>query len=181
MSYDGANPKPVRAGGTGVATLTGLAIGNGTSAFTATTFTPATAFTPAFALATPGDSAWTYSSQLGRYCRIGPIVYFNAQIVWTNFTNTTGSGTWQLNLPVTSGAFASCGQVKISGSGINAGAETANLPANFLGVVGNAASTIVLSVEEGGVGNAANALFNLTVTQVKTTGTMNVSGFYFAA
>lgn len=161
--------------------LTGLVVGNNNSAFTTTTFTTAASFTPAFSLATPGDSAWTYTVQLGRYTQIGAIVYFMAQITWTNFANTTGSGNWQLNLPVTSGAFAMTGQVAISGSGVDASAETANLPANFLGVVGNAASVVVLSVEEGGVGNAANALFNLTVSQVKTAGTMNISGFYFAA
>lgn len=161
--------------------LTGLIVGNTNSAFTTTTFVTAAAFTPAFSLSTPGDSAWTYSSQLGRYMQVGQVVYFTAQLVWTNFTNATGSGTWRVNLPVTSGAFTITGQVAISGSGIDASAETANLPANFLGVVGSGASVVILSVEEGGVGNAANALFNLTVTQVKAAGTMNISGFYFAA
>lgn len=174
-------PVPVANGGTGAATLTGLVTGNGTSAMTAQTFTAATEFTPAFSLATAGDSAWTYSSRIGRYTQIGQVVFFSAQLVVSNFTNTTGSGNWQLNLPVTSGAFAICGQVAISGSGVDASAQTANLPANFLGVVGNAQSVVVLSVEEGGTGNAASALFNLTVSQVKTSGTYNVSGWYFAA
>lgn len=161
--------------------LTGIILGNGASAFTTTNFTAAGSFTPAFSLATPGDSAWTYTSQLGRFTRIGSMIFFVAELVWTNFANTTGSGNWQLNLPVTSGAFARTGHVHISGSGVNAGAETANLPSNFVGEVGNAQNIVVLSVEEGGVGNAANALFNLTVTQVKTSGTMTVTGMYFAA
>lgn len=161
--------------------LTGLVVGNTNSAFTTTTFTTATAFTPAFSLGTPGDSAWTYSTQFGRYTRVGAIVYFVAEVVWTNFTNTTGSGNWQLNIPVTSGAFTRSGHVHISGSGIDAAAETANLPVNFVCEVGSGVSNIVLSVEEGGVGNAANALFDLTVSQVKTSGTMTVSGWYFAA
>lgn len=161
--------------------LTGLVLGNTNTAFTTTTFTAAGAFTPAFALGTPGDSAWTYSSRLGRYTQIGSLVFFIAELVWSNFTNTTGSGTWQLNLPVTAGAFARAGQVQISGSGVDASAETANLPANFTGEIGTGATTVVLSVEEGGIGNAANALFNLTVSQVKTAGTMTITGWYFAA
>jgi hypothetical protein len=161
--------------------LTGIVLGNTNSAFTTTTFTAAASFVPAFSLGTPGDSAWTYSAQLGRYTRMGAIVYFHARIVWSNFTNTTGSGNWQLNIPVASGAFTSTGQIMVSGSGVDASAETANLPANFTGVIGSGASIVALAVEEGGVGNAANALFTLTVSQVKTAGTMNVSGWYFAA
>jgi hypothetical protein len=161
--------------------LTGLVVGNGASAFTTTTYTPAGAFTPAFALATPGDSAWTYSAQFGRYNRVGAIVYFTATLTWTNFTNSTGSGTWQVNLPVAAGAFVNAGQVAISGSGINAGAQTAALPANFLGVVTTGATSMILSVELGGAANATSSIFNLTVTQVLTTGTLNITGFYFAA
>lgn len=161
--------------------LTGLVLGNTNSAFTATSFTAAGAFTPAFSLATAGDSAWTYSSRVGRYTQIGSLVFFIAELVVSGFTNTTGSGNWQLNLPVASGAFARTGHIHISGSGVDASAETANLPANFVGEIGSGASVVVLSVEEGGIGNAANALFNLTVSQVKTTGTYTVSGWYFAA
>lgn len=161
--------------------LTGIVLGNTNSAFTTTTFTAATSFVPAFALGTPGDSAWTYSSRVGRYTQIGAVVYFTAQLVWSNFTNSTGSGTWQLNLPVAADAIAFTGHIHISGSGIDANAETANLPANFTGEIGTGATTVILSVEEGGIANAANALFNLTVTQVLTAGTMNVSGWYFAA
>ena len=161
--------------------LTGLVLGNTNSAFTATSYTAAGAFTPAFSLGTPGDSAWTYSSRVGRYTQLGAVVFFVAELVVSGFTNSTGSGNWQLNLPVTAGAFARCGLIHISGSGVDASAETANLPANFVAEVGTGATVVVLSVEEGGVGNAANALFNLTVSQVKTAGTYTISGWYFAA
>lgn len=161
--------------------LTGLVVGNTNSAFTATTFTAATSWTPAFSLATAGDSAWTYSTQFGRYTELGAVVYFTAEIVWTNFTNSTGSGVWRVSLPVAAGAFTLPGQIQINGSGINAGAQTANLPANFYGKIASGASVCTLSVQEGGVGNASSSSFDLTVTQVQTSGTLTISGFYFAA
>lgn len=161
--------------------LSGIVLGNTNSAFTSTPFTAAGTFTPAFALATPGNATWTYSSQFGRYTQIGSIVYFAAQLVWSNFTNSTGSGTWQVNLPVTAGAFSSAGIISIAGSGIDANAQTSNLPANFLGVVGSGATSMVLSVQEGGTTNSSSALFALTLAQVLTTGTLNISGFYFAS
>lgn len=163
--------------------LTGIVLGNGASAFTTTSFHAAAAFTPAFALSTPGDSAWTYTgaSTVGRYTQLGSMVFFVARLVWTNFTNSTGSGTWQVNLPVTSGAFAYAGSFQIAGSGVDAAAQTANLPANFCGNVASSVSTAVLSVELGGVGNATNSLFSLTVNQVLTTGDMQITGWYFAS
>ena len=161
--------------------LTGIILGNTNSAFTATTFTTAASFTPVFSLATAGDSAWTYTTQFGRYTQMGAVVYFSAQISWSNFTNSTGSGVWRVNLPVTAGGFTLAGQIAISGSGIDASAETANLPANFYGKIGSAASVCVMSVQEGGIGNATAASFDLTVSQVKTSGTLTISGFYFAA
>jgi len=161
--------------------LTGLVLGNTNSAFTATTYTAATSWTPAFSLATAGDSAWTYSTQFGRYTQLGAIVYFTASVTWTNFANTTGSGVWRISLPVAAGAFTLPGQIQINGSGIDASAETTRLPANLYGKIATGASVCTLSLQEGGVGNAASASFDLTVTQVKTSGTLTVSGFYFAA
>jgi hypothetical protein len=161
--------------------LTGLVLGNTNSAFTATSYTAAGSFTPAFSLTAAGDSAWTYSAQNGRYTRLGAVVYFVAELVWTNFTNSTGSGNWFVNLPVTAGAFAVAGQVAISGSGIDMNAETLNLPANFLGVIGTGATKVLIACQEGGSTNSSSAIFNTTVAQVLTTGTLNISGFYFAA
>ncbi len=161
--------------------LTGLVLGNTNSAFTATSYTAAGSFTPAFALGTPGDSAWTYTTQLGRFSRMGQVVYFVAELAWNAFSNSTGSGTWQLNLPVTTGAFARTGHAHISGSGIDISAEATNFPVNFVSELGNAQTTMVLSAEEQGAVQAASALFSLTVSQVKTAGTMTVSGWYFAA
>lgn len=161
--------------------LSGLIVGNNNSAFTTASFTSATSFTPAFSLATPGDATWTYSTQFGRYAQIGNLVFFAASVTWSNFANTTGSGTWRISLPAAAGAFTLPGQIFVNGSGIDASAETANLPANFYGKIATGANVCVLSVQEGGVGNAAAASFDLTVTQVKTAGTLTVSGWYFAS
>lgn len=161
--------------------LTGLVVGNTNSAFTATTYTAATSYTPAFSLATAGDSAWTYTTQFGHYTQLGSVVYFTASVTWTNFTNTTGSGVWRISLPVAAGALTLPGQIQINGSGVDASAETANLPANLYGKIASGASVCALSIQEGGVGNATSASFDLTVTQVKTSGTLTVSGFYFTA
>lgn len=169
-------------GGTGAATLTGLLVGNGTSAVTVDGYSAAAAYTPAFSLATAGDSAWTYTgTPFGRWQRLGALVYFQAQLVWSAFANTTGAGVWRVSLPAAAGAFTQPGQVFVSGSGIDASAETANLPANFFGSISTGASVAVLSVQEGGVGNATSAVFQLTVSQVKSAGTLNISGYYFAA
>lgn len=181
-SADGAyGTLGVAGGGTGAVTLTGLALGSGTSAFTGVTYTAATSYTPAFSLATAGDSAWTYSTQFGRYTQIGAVVYFSASLTWSNFANTTGSGVWRVSLPVAAGAFTLPGQVAINGTGVDASAQTANLPANLYGKIATGASVVTISLQEGGVGNATAASFDLTVTQVKTAGTLTISGFYFAA
>jgi hypothetical protein len=161
--------------------LTGLVLGNTNSAFTATSFVAAAAFTPAFSLGTPGDATWTYSSRVGRYTQLGSVVFFVAELVWSAFTNATGSGNWQLNIPVVSGAFARAGQVNISGSGIDISGEATNFPVNFVGEIGSGVSLVVLSAQEQGAVQAASALFSLTVTQVKSTGTLTASGFYFAS
>lgn len=142
----------------------------------------AASYVPAFSLATAGDSAWTYTgTPFGRFIQVGPVVYFTASITWSAFANTTGSGVWSVSLPAAAGAFALPGQIAIQGSGIDASAETANLPANFYGKIATGASVCTLSVQEGGVGNATAASFDLTVTQVKSAGTLTISGFYFVA
>lgn len=154
----------------------------GTNGSGVPSFSVAASYVPAFSLATAGDSAWTYTgTPFGRFIQVGPVVYFSASITWSAFSNTTGSGVWRVSLPAAAGAFVLPGQIAIQGSGINAGAETANLPANFYGKIASGASVCTLSVQEGGTGNAAAASFDLTVTQVASAGTLTISGFYFVA
>lgn len=59
-------------------------------------------FTPTITCATVGNLSVTYSTQVGRYTRIGNRVMFNASIVTSAFTHTTASGGLRLGgLPFT--------------------------------------------------------------------------------
>jgi hypothetical protein len=49
-------------------------------------------WTPTLALQTPGDSAFTYTTQLGFYTKVGRIVTVSAAITVSNFSNSTGTG-----------------------------------------------------------------------------------------
>lgn len=163
--------------------LTGLVVGNTNSAFTATTFTAAGSWTPAFSLGTPGDSAWTYSARFGRYTQIGGMVYFSAQLTWSAFSNTTGSGNWQVSLPVAAGAFTSPGSMVIyATSGVKA------MPTNsieMIGTIASAASIGVISVPTNSKvavdGTGVAGVTNLVLANVDSTGVVTISGFYFAA
>jgi hypothetical protein len=162
-------------GGTGATTLTGLLVGNGTSAVTVDGYTAAASWTPAFSLATAGTSAWTYSSQFGRYCRLGPVIYFTAQLVWTSYSLGTGSGNWQVSLPAAAGAFTQPGVVVVSGTGI--GANTADV--EFFGTIASGASIALISYTRNTAGTVSSAVY--AAAAVAYTGTMNIQGYYFAA
>ena len=141
------------------------------------------AYVPAFSLSSPGTSLWTYSSQFGRYARVGGIVYFTAQLVTSAFAVGTGSGTWLINLPVAAGAYASPGIIQVTGVGLDITGETANLPLNFIATIGSGASVATLSAEEGGAANASSDIYNMVAADATASAvaTINVSGFYFAA
>ena len=85
-------PWPVKQGGTGVSTLTGLALGSGTAAFTAVSYTAATAWTPVlqFGGATTGI---TYAVQRGSYQQIGNVVFFRFFISLSSKGSATGVAT----------------------------------------------------------------------------------------
>jgi len=87
-------------GGTGVATLTGLALGSGTSAFSGVTYVAATTFTPVlqFGGATTGI---TYTTQYGKYQRVGNCVTFDIYILLAGAGSASGAATIT-GLPVTS-------------------------------------------------------------------------------
>lgn len=62
-------------------------------------------FTPSITFATPGNLSVTYSTQEGKYTRIGNIVFFRLQIITSAFTHTTASGNLRISgLPFTVGA-----------------------------------------------------------------------------
>lgn len=59
-------------------------------------------FTPNITFATPGDLSVTHSTELGRYTKIGNIVFFTARVITSVWTHTTASGTFRLTgLPFT--------------------------------------------------------------------------------
>lgn len=100
MSYEGPHPFPVPSGGTGVATLTGLALGSGTSAFTGVSYVQATTFTPVLQFG-GANVGITYSQQYGKYQRVGNCVTFDLSLTLTSKGSSTGIATIT-GLPVTS-------------------------------------------------------------------------------
>ena len=66
----------------------------------------ATSWTPTVTFATPGDFSPTYAEQMGRYTRVGNIVFYALRLQFTTNAYTTASGIFRINgLPVTSAAF----------------------------------------------------------------------------
>ncbi|HKY45374.1 MAG TPA: hypothetical protein VJM50_19940 [Pyrinomonadaceae bacterium] len=62
------------------------------------------AWTPAVTFATPGNLSVAYTTQAGRYTKIGRMVHASFQIVTSSFTHTTASGNLQLTgFPFTNG------------------------------------------------------------------------------
>ena len=79
-------------GGTGVDTLTGLALGSGTSNFTAVTYVPITSFTPVLNCG-GSPTGITYSTQSGYYQQIGNVVYFGIELILSSKGSESGSAT----------------------------------------------------------------------------------------
>lgn len=75
------------------------------------------AWTPVLTFATPGDLSVAYTTQLGRYTRIGNMVTLSGSLLTSTFTHTTASGNLQITgTPFASGAgFTSVGQLRWSG------------------------------------------------------------------
>jgi hypothetical protein len=101
---------PVANGGTGVATLTGLALGSGTSNFTGVTYVPKTAWVPSIEFA-GGSTGITYASQVGAYTRIGDYVFLSGDILLTS--KGTDTGQLQINLPITATGYRSIGAASL--------------------------------------------------------------------
>jgi hypothetical protein len=56
-------------------------------------------WTPLITLATQGDLAITYTSNVGSYVRTGKIINFTMSFVIDTISNSTGSGNWHFSLP----------------------------------------------------------------------------------
>lgn len=84
------SPVSVANGGTGLTTLTGLALGSGTSALTGVTYVPLTSFTPSLTFGGASTDI-TYDHRTGYYIRIGSLVYYKIDIQLTDNGTATGS------------------------------------------------------------------------------------------
>lgn len=102
-------------------------------------------FTPALTAATPGDLSITYSTQIGRYTKIGNTVHISIDLESSAFTHTTASGSWRVTgLPFTSANVSNQHHVMATGySGITKASYT-----SFYGRIFSN-STIVLLVASG--------------------------------
>lgn len=160
----------VAGGGTGVATLTGLALGSGTSAFTGVTYTQTT-FTPVLS-GTGTAGTPTYTRQIGYYTQIGNFVWININISWSAAGGATGN--WQITgLPLTSknttGLFWPLSAVWGGDTNTLASGSGA-LPAQLLGP--NATSFVLTYY-----GQAAGNINNLAVSGFSS-GSVAIQGFY---
>jgi hypothetical protein len=81
---------------------TGVARRTGTDAFELLTYVTTTSFTPSL-LFGGLSTGITYTDQLGRYARFGPLVFFQIRLVLTSKGSATGSATIS-GLPVTAAA-----------------------------------------------------------------------------
>lgn len=94
----------VAQGGTGAATAAAARTSLGLGAAATQTYVEGT-WTPALALGTPGTSAFTYTTQIGTYTRVGNLVTVQFRIDVSIFTVGTGSGNLTITgLPVTAAA-----------------------------------------------------------------------------
>lgn len=169
-SADGAyGVAGVNGGGTGVATLTGLALGSGTSNFTGVTYTPVTAWTPNLQI-NGSSTGITYSpAPTGFYQQIGSMVYFNANINLSSKGASTGNVTIS-NLPISSGPNGLDNFVSI----IPASVTFSTTNTTLYGVCGT--SSTVLSLNQTGTGLTPGPLVN---TNLANNSSLLITGFYF--
>lgn len=127
-------------------------------------------FTPAITFDTAGDLSVTYSTQVGRYSKVGRLVFFDITLVTSAFTHTTASGNLRITgLPFTVGAtYSPLG--KMEWQGITKASYT-DMAARLV-----AGQTYALVIGSGsGVANSA-----VTATNMPTGGSVRlvVSGCY---
>ena len=156
-------------GGTGVKTLTGLALGSGTGVLTGVSYTPVTSWTPNIQI-NGSSTGITYTTQLGTYQVIGNMVYISFSIALSNKGSSTGSVTIS-NLPVSAGSISYL--VDIIPICSFSGWTLANY--TTMGMFFNNTSTVGNFIVSGS-GQADGDVTNSTITN---TFTVNGSGFYF--
>ena len=158
----------VAGGGTGVATLTGLALASGTSAFTGVTYTAVTSWTPNLQI-NGSSTGITYTTQVGYYQQIGNMVYISFIIILSSKGASVGAVSIS-NLPVSTGtngnsfamATAYWNQVTMVGY-------------STIGMYFNTSSTVGNFIQSGtGVADG-----NLANTNISNTFSIAGNGFYF--
>lgn len=133
-------------------------------------------FTPTLTCATPGNLSVTYggaSNQVGRYTRIGNMVFYQIFVGTTAFTHTTASGDLRITgLPFTVGNYTqNYGTGAMAVNGLTKAGYT-----NFAGYT--VLNTTTLSIIASGSG-VANAIVQITDLPTGGTPAFRVSGFYF--
>lgn len=133
-------------------------------------------FTPTLTCATPGNLSVTYggaSNQVGRYTRIGNVVFYQIFLGTTAFTHTTASGNLRIaGLPFTVlNATQNAAPGAMTVSGLTKAGYT-----NFVAIPNLNNTFLQVSASGSGVANAA-----VQITDLPTGGTPNfyISGFYF--
>lgn len=82
-----------------------------TTTFKVTTIFATGTWTPVFALATPGTSSFTYTSQVGTYTKIGNTVSVSATLLCSASSAGTGTGNLSVSLPFAVGSAAYSGSI----------------------------------------------------------------------
>ncbi len=144
----------------GVASATSITFGGGTL----NTYAENTSWTPVLTFVTPGDVSVSYSTQTGKYSRIGNIVVAEFVLVCTP-TYTTAAGNLNISgLPFTIGS-AAYGSVHFQSSTFPAGTTS-------LFLRGSAGGTVILI----GASGSAVAVAFMSVTQLLTGVAVNIQG-----
>ena len=117
-------------------------------------------FTPVVSGSTTAGTG-TYTTQLGRYTRIGNRVFYTVNIVWSGHT---GTGTLRISLPLTSNAIASNNPIS---SILSSGLTFTNTP---VGITPTASSLILVRENKPGAAMAD--------IPIQATGTVIISGVY---
>lgn len=144
----------------------------GTDATVLENYTEST-WTPEITPTTGSFTTLTYTTQTGKYTRIGNVVYYSAYIAINAFTIGTGSGSARFSLPVAVlNATAANATGTIFMSGVDLGASTRSLA--FFPATNTTIGTIYETQDDGAV----------TTTQCSALAagdTIAYAGFYFAA
>lgn len=133
-------------------------------------------YTPALTFATNGDAAFNYTTQTGKYTRVGNFVHVKVSLVFT-VTHSTASGNLQCSLPFTSAtdSITDYGSVgNFSGLVCGAGVYPQSVQ------VGSNAAICLFGIRTEAT-NAQATATTANLTSGATTYTMTFSIEYFAA